>query len=75
MANLLREDRIGEPDDLYQLLVAAHRDLSPSESRQLDASVILLLANHIGDLEVVRDAVAEARRHVGPADRQADPEP
>lgn len=67
MAALVREDRVRQPDDLYQLLVDAHRELPPAESRQLDACLVLLLANHIGDLEVVRDAVAEARRCVGRA--------
>ena len=42
--------------------------MSPSESRRLDASLVLLLANHIGDLEVVRDAVEAARRSSVPAE-------
>ena len=62
MAGLLKQDRVSRPDELYQLLVEAHRDLSPAESRQLDASLILLLANHIGDLDVIREALDDARR-------------
>lgn len=60
-AHLRTEDRIARPDDLYELLVEAHRDLDPEQSRRLNAKLILLLANHIGDPEVVREAVAIAR--------------
>ena len=58
---LATEDRLERPDDLYELLTSAHRDLTPEQSRLLDAKLILLLANHVGDLEVVREAVAIAR--------------
>jgi hypothetical protein len=61
MAGLARDDRVSWPDDLYQLLVEAHDGLAPAVSRQLDASLVLLLANHIGDVEVVRQAVERAR--------------
>ena len=67
MPGLLKQDRVSQPDELYQLLVEAHRDLAPAESRQLDASLILLLANHIGDLEVIREALDEARQAVARA--------
>lgn len=65
MPRLLIDDRVDRPDDLYQLLVEAHRDLSPADSLRLQASLVLLLANHIGDLEVVREAVEAARRSIG----------
>ena len=71
MAGLRVDDAISQPDDLYQLLVAAHQDLSPAESRELDACLVLLLANHVGDLEVIREAVDEARRAVGRVGRDA----
>ena len=64
MSGLAREDRTARPDDLYQLLVEAHAGLSPDQSRRLDASLVLLLLNHIGDFEVAREAVAAARHAV-----------
>jgi hypothetical protein len=61
---LRTEDRLAQPDELYQLLIEAHQGLSPEQSRQLDARLILLLANHLGDLEAMAEAVAVARRSV-----------
>ena len=52
---------IAAPDELYELLIRAHEGLSAEESLKLDAKLILLLANHIGDLEVVRAALAKAK--------------
>jgi hypothetical protein len=48
-------------DDFYQLLIDAHRDLSDEQSRLVNARLILLLANHIGDLRVLREALTAAR--------------
>lgn len=48
-------------DDFYQMLIDAHRNLSPHDSARLNARLILLLANHVGDLTVVREAIAQAR--------------
>jgi hypothetical protein len=55
------QPRIAAPDDLYEAIIEAHRDLDEAESRKLDAKLILLLANHIGDAQVVREAIALAR--------------
>ena len=48
-------------DDFYQTLIDSHRDLDDAQSRQLNARLILLLANHIGDLRVLDEALAAAR--------------
>jgi hypothetical protein len=48
-------------DDFYQVLIDTHRDLSDEESTQVNARLILLLANHIGDLQVLREAMQTAR--------------
>ena len=48
-------------DDLFNGLLAAHEGLSPSQSEQMNAALILLLMNHIGDAAVIRDAVDIAR--------------
>jgi len=52
--------RLVEPDALYALLMDAHRGLDNAASRQLDARLVLILANHIGDKDVLREAIALA---------------
>ena len=51
-------------DDFYQLLIDTHRDLSDEQSARLNARLILLLANHIGDIAVLREAMRIARAGV-----------
>lgn len=53
--------RLGDPDALFAALVAAHDGLDPAASRRLDAALVLLLANHIGDDGVVMDAIQVAK--------------
>ena len=48
-------------DDFYEMLIEAHRDLSDEQSALLNAKLILLLANQIGDLAVLREALGQAR--------------
>ena len=48
-------------DDFYQMLIDSHRDLTDAQSALLNARLILLLANHVGDLSVLREALALAR--------------
>ncbi|MBY0336479.1 MAG: DUF2783 domain-containing protein [Acetobacteraceae bacterium] len=62
MSALRTEPRIADADALYAALMDAHRDLTPEESRKLDAKLVLLLANHIGDAAVVLDALRIARQ-------------
>ncbi len=52
--------RLSDPDGLFEALVEAHHGLAPDASRRLDARLVLLLANHIGDVEVVKQAIATA---------------
>ncbi len=54
-------------DDFYEALIEAHRGLSDEDSRLLNARLVLLLANHVGDLGVLREALAAARAGVGGA--------
>ncbi len=61
MGRLNTLGRIAAPDELYEALLEAHRDLDEAESRKLDAKLILLLANHIGDAAIVREALDIAR--------------
>jgi len=53
---------IERPDDFYEALIDLHRDLSEAQSRQLNARLILLLANHIGDMQVLREAMRAAAK-------------
>ncbi len=55
-------------DDFYEALIEAHRDLSTAQSHDLNARLVLLLANHIGTLPILREALAAARSNVlGPS--------
>lgn len=51
-------------DDFYEALIETHRDLSDEQSALVNAKLILLLANHIGDLSVLREAMTIARQDV-----------
>jgi hypothetical protein len=53
-----------KPDDAFRAVVEAHRGLSDEQSADLDAALVLILANHIGDLDVLRQALALAKRSV-----------
>jgi hypothetical protein len=48
-------------DDFYELLIQGHAGLSDADSERMNARLVLLLANHIGDLRVLREAIAAAR--------------
>ncbi len=48
-------------DAFYAELLAAHDGLDETGSAQLDARLVLLLANHVGDLRVLREALSLAR--------------
>jgi hypothetical protein len=58
---MLRLDpNISRPDDFYEALMNLHRDLGEEQSAAVNARLILLLANHIGDLDVLKQAIALA---------------
>jgi hypothetical protein len=48
-------------DDFYESLIDMHRDLSDEQSERVNARLILILANHIGDIGVLREAMRQAR--------------
>lgn len=60
MAGLTLTPNIDQPDDFYAELIAAHDGLSKDESDALNARLILILANHIGDRAVLSEALAAA---------------
>jgi hypothetical protein len=51
-------------DDFYEALIETHRDLSDEQSQMLNAKLILLLANQVGDISVLREALAIARENI-----------
>jgi hypothetical protein len=53
-------------DDFYEALIDTHRGLDDAQSRLVNARLVLLLANHVGDLRVLREALAAARAGVAP---------
>jgi hypothetical protein len=55
---------LANPDDVYEALINAHRHLSAEQSQLLNAKLILLLVNHIGDRAVIDAALAKAREGI-----------
>ncbi len=62
MAALNTKANIKAPDEFYAELLAVHEGLSKEESDALNARLILLLANHIGDRAVLSEALHAAAR-------------
>ena len=61
MAHLNTEPNFAAPDDFYERLIDMHRDLTADASARVNAKLILLLANHIGDADVLDEAMRIAR--------------
>ncbi|MFZ2100083.1 MAG: DUF2783 domain-containing protein [Oricola sp.] len=61
MTKLITTPNIKAPDDFYADLLAVHEGLSKAESDALNARLILILANHIGDRETLAEALDAAR--------------
>ncbi len=57
---------IAAPDDFYESLINLHRNLSDEQSALVNAKLILLLANHVGDAEVLREAMTAAAQGIEP---------
>jgi Protein of unknown function (DUF2783) len=52
---------LANPDDVYEALITLHRDLTATQSQMVNAKLILLLLNHIGDAAVIDAAFSRAR--------------
>jgi hypothetical protein len=68
---LSTESNFTRPDDAFRAVVEAHRGLSEAQSADLDAALVLILANHIGDVGVLREAIELAKRRMVASDQQA----
>ena len=54
------DPNIPDPDGFYQELIDSQRDLSEAEAETMNCKLVLILANHIGDREVLREALKVA---------------
>jgi Protein of unknown function (DUF2783) len=56
-------DRLGRSvDDFYELLMDAHKGLSQDESAKLNARLVLILSNTVGDFETLKAIIAKAKQ-------------
>jgi hypothetical protein len=67
---LSTSSNFSKPDDAFRAIVEAHRGLSDEQSADFDAALVLILANHIGDIEVFREAITLAKRRMIDASQQ-----
>lgn len=63
----LGSDRLGTAGDVfYAALLEAHQGLTEEESARLNARLVLILANQIGDVEILLAAIKKARERFRP---------
>jgi hypothetical protein len=61
---LITSPNLSAPDDFYEVLITAHSELSIEESQAFNARLVLLLANHIGSIAVLQEALSAAKKTV-----------
>jgi Protein of unknown function (DUF2783) len=61
MNTLNIEPNLEDFDAFYEALIDSHRDLTNAQSHEMNAKLVLMLANHIGEMNVLRDAMQRAR--------------
>ena len=66
MQSLIIDTNLAEPDRCYTAIIDAHRGLNDEDSSELNARLVLILANHIGERAVLDDAIALARTGLAP---------
>jgi Protein of unknown function (DUF2783) len=64
MMALSTTTNFADPDAAFRLIVEAHRGISDEQSAALDTALVLILANHIGDPQVLREAITLAQRRL-----------
>ena len=62
MSYNIKKQNFESPDDFYEVLINAHDGLSDDESRRLNAKIILLLANAIGNKDLLEEIILTARK-------------
>jgi hypothetical protein len=68
MSALDTASRFPDPDRAYRALIEAHRGLSDEASALLNTRLVLILANQIGDLDTLLEAIALAKQAMPPSD-------
>lgn len=61
MTELISTSNLSDPDRAYAAIIDAHRGLTDAESQELNARLVLILANHVGSDQVLAEALALAR--------------
>jgi hypothetical protein len=69
MTGLDTKARFADPDAAYRAITEAHRGLTESQSADLNAALVLILANQLGDMAMLREALALARSTVAPSQK------
>jgi Protein of unknown function (DUF2783) len=64
-SRLVIDSRLADPDAAFRMIVEAHRGLTEAESADLNARLVLILANQAGELSVLREAIDLARKGLG----------
>ncbi|WP_119154103.1 DUF2783 domain-containing protein [Caldimonas tepidiphila] len=62
---LIRQPNIADPDGFYEELIESQRGLDDEQAALMNAKLVILLANHIGDREVLGEALRTARPKAG----------
>lgn len=62
MNALIDTPNLADHDGFYEELLATHKGLTEAESHALNAQLVMILANHIGDRQVLSEALALAAR-------------
>ena len=57
---LIRTSHIADPDGFYEELIASQRELSDEQADMMTTKLVLILANHVGEREVLWEAIALA---------------
>lgn len=65
--NLNTAPNLASPDDFYEALIDLHRGLDDEQSAAVNAKLVLLLANHVGDAQALREAMTLARAGLKPS--------
>jgi Protein of unknown function (DUF2783) len=59
---LKTENQFADPDAAFRLIIEAHRGLSEQESAAINAKLVLIFANHVGDMGVLKEALSLAKK-------------
>ena len=59
------QPNIPDPDGFYEELIEAQREMDDVQAQAMNARLVLVLANHIGDRDVLRQAIAAAAKKSG----------